>query len=120
MGIPLPGSGGVVTQVITWKRGGTLVFNCTYTQDNPAAPADLTGVGIISSVQDANGFMWALKVTVTSPTSFTLAYVGDTSNMAVGQASVDICLNYSGSIFYTETWLLNVELSVTPSPTAQQ
>ena len=120
MGIPLPGSGGVITQVVTWKRGSTLAFNCTYTQDNPAAPADLTGVGITSQAQDANGFMWPFQVTVLSPTSFNLVYVGDTSNFAVGQGSVDICLDYSGSIFYTETWLLNVELNVTPSPTAQQ
>lgn len=115
MGIPI--DNGTVTQVIPFKRGGTLGFTCVYTQDNPPAPADLTGVTVTSALESAAHIYYPMTVTVINPTTFIINYPLDTSNIATGSANMDICLSYGGVVFYTETWIVEIIDNVTQSPT---
>jgi hypothetical protein len=106
----------MATTVIEFKRGTSFGANCTYVQDGPSAPADLTGVTVSSSVRDSAHKLYALTVTVTSPTTFSLSYAGDSSDWFLGTAYWDIRFAYgSGSVFYTQTLILNVIPNITPN-----
>jgi hypothetical protein len=108
----------MATTVIEFKRGTSFGAACTYTQDGETAPPDLDGVGITSSIRDSAHKLYNLTVAVTSPTEFSLTYTGDSSDWWLGTAYWDIRFAYgegSGSVFYTQTLILNVIPNVTPN-----
>lgn len=99
---------------VIFKQGTSFGINCTYTQDGPSAPPNLTGVGIKVAVRDAGYNYYPLTVTTTSPTTFTVTYPGSTIGWVVGTAYFDIQMTYGdGSVFYTETVTLDVLPSIT-------
>lgn len=106
----------MATTVIEFKRGTSFGAICTYTQDTPSAPANLTGVTVTSALRDAAHKLYNLTVTVTSPTTFNVTYTGDSSDWYLGTAYWDLRFGYgTGSAFYTQTIILNVIPNITPN-----
>ena len=105
----------MATTVIEFKRGTSFGAVCTYTPE-AGGPANLTGVTISSSIRDSAHKLYSLTVTTTSPTTFTLSYAGDSSDWWLGTAYWDIRFSYgAGSVFYTQTLILNVIPNITPN-----
>jgi hypothetical protein len=106
----------MATTVITFKRGTTFGANCTYTQDSPAAPANLDGITLSSSILTSGANLYDLTVTKTSSTTFDFIYDGDSSKWNRGTAYLDIRFAYgAGSVFYTETVVYDIIVNITPN-----
>jgi len=106
----------MATTVITFKRGTTFGANCTYTQDSPAAPANLDGITLTSSILTSGANLYDLTVTKTSSTTFDFIYDGDSSKWNRGTAYLDIRFAYgAGSVFYTETVVYDIIVNITPN-----
>jgi hypothetical protein len=103
-----------MAQTVIFKQGTSFAFTGTYHQDNPSAPADLTGVTIKVALRDAGYNYYPLTVVKTSPTTFDVTYSGNTINWVTGSAYFDIQMTYgAGSVFYTETVAVDVLPSIT-------
>jgi len=101
---------------IAFKQGTSFGAVCTYTQDNPSAPVDLSGVTIKSAIRDAGYNYYPLLIEVTSPTTFNLTYPASTINWVTGTAYWDIEFSYGvGSVFYTTSIQINVLQAITGS-----
>ena len=104
----------MATQVISFKQGTSYGFTGSYVQDSPSFPADLTGVTIQAAVRDTGYNYYPLIVTITSPTTFNVVYPNNTITWVVGSAYMDLQLSYGdGSVFYTETVLIDILPSIT-------
>ena len=105
-------------QVIEFKQGTSFSASCTYTPDT-GAPSTLAGVTVTSAFRDSQLHTYSLIVTVTSPTTFTVIYNGDTSEWNTGTAYWDLRFDYGiNSTFYTQTIVFKIIPQITPSPTA--
>ena len=100
-------------QIIDWKRGQSIALVCTYVPET-GWPTDLTGVTIASSIRDSRNQFHPLSVTLVDSTHFNL--VGQTGGWYPGVASGDIQFSQNGTIFFTETFLVNVLQNVTAVP----
>lgn len=108
----------MATSAIPFKQGTTFALSCTYTQDTPSAPADLTGVIVECAVRDAGYNYYPCVVNITSPTTFTVIYPHNTLVWVTGPAYFDFRLRYGpGSVFYCETVAVEVLPSITGTQT---
>jgi hypothetical protein len=97
---------------VSWKRGSTFAVSVVYT---PSAgdPANLSGVTVATSVMDNNFNRYPLTVVITSGTTFTAVYIGDSSDWAAGTAAIDYKCSIAGIVFYSSTSRFTIEPQVT-------
>jgi len=103
-------------QIFDFKKGSSFGANCVYTPD-AGGPTDLTGVTIVSSVRDSRGFAYNLTVNVIDATHFSLICY-NTQPWYPGTAFWDIQFSINGTVFYSDTVLINVLNNVTVNPVA--
>ena len=102
------------SNTVTISQGNT--FACTFTWTPGASgPADLLTTTLTSDFIDRSGKVYGLTVTTAgNGLSFTVEYVGSTSNWEVGLGRWDIKFVFPGdTISRTEIFRVNVIDSVT-------
>lgn len=105
-----------MAQTVIFKQGTSFAFTGTYTQDNPSAPADLTGVVIRVALVDAGYNYYPMHVETLTPTTFKVTYPANTIGWVTGSAYFDIKMTYGeGSVFYTETVAVDIIPAITGS-----
>ena len=101
----------MASQVINWKRASTFGATVTYTPET-GWPTNLTGVTVTSDIRDANRKLYTCTVVITSPTTFTVTN-SSTDLWAVGSAYWDIRFTKDGTVFFSDTVVINVIDNVT-------
>jgi hypothetical protein len=103
-----------MAETVTLSQGNTFACSFVWTPGT-TGPANLLTTALSSTVEDKCGNTYELTITkALDGLSFTVAYIGDTSNWALGLGKWDIKFVFPGStISRTELFRVNVIDSVT-------
>ena len=101
----------MASQIITWKRASTFGATVTYTPDT-GWPANLDDVTVTSDIRDSNRKIYSLTVVKTSSTTFNVTY-SSTQDWALGSGYWDIRFESGGTVFFSDTVVINIIDNVT-------
>jgi hypothetical protein len=105
-----------MAETVTLSQGNTFACSFVWTPGT-TGPANLLTTALSSTVEDKCGNTYELTITkALDGLSFTVAYIGDTSNWALGLGRWDIKFVFPGSpspISRTEIFRVQVVESVT-------
>jgi hypothetical protein len=102
-----------MADTVTFTRGNT--FACTFSWTPGATgPANLLTTTLSSTLQDKCGAEYPMTITKAGDgLSFTVTYVGDTSNWSTGLGRWDIKFAFTSGTSHSDVFRVNVIESVT-------
>jgi len=103
-----------MSNTVTFKRGTTYSATVTYTPAQ-GGPANLLTTTVTTDIIDAGGTTYPCTITMAGNGLSFVASIpaATTANFAQGNARSDIKFVYGGTVFYSETFRLNVIDQVT-------